>query len=115
MCLCAIAKMENHYLREWVEHYKGLNFDAIYLYDNNDINGEHFEDVIKDYIDSGFVKVIDVRGKTNQQIEKYNEFYHTIANNYDYVAFLILMNFCILMRRPFKNLLTARNLLILIV
>lgn len=93
VCLCAIAKMENHYLREWVEHYKELNFDAIYLYDNNDIDGEHFEDVIKDYIDSGFVKVIDVRGKTNQQIEKYNEFYHTIANNYDYVAFFDIDEF----------------------
>ena len=93
VCLCAIAKMENHYLREWVQHYKELNFDAIYLYDNNDIDGEHFEDVIKDYIDSGFVKVIDVRGKVNQQIEKYNEFYHTIANDYDYVVFLDIDEF----------------------
>lgn len=93
VCLCAIGKMENHYLREWVQHYKELNFDAIYLYDNNDVDGEHFEDVIKDYIDSGFVKVIDVRGKVNQQIEKYNEFYHTIANDYDYVAFLDIDEF----------------------
>ena len=37
--LCAIAKNENLYIREWVEHYKNIGVSKIFLYDNNDING----------------------------------------------------------------------------
>lgn len=40
-CVCAIAKMENHYIREWVEHYKRLGFSLIVVFDNNDEDGEH--------------------------------------------------------------------------
>ena len=60
---CCIAKLENLYIREFVEYYKNLGFDNICLYDNNDEDGEHFEDVINDYITSGFVILKNVRGK----------------------------------------------------
>lgn len=60
--LVCIAKLENLYVREFVEHYKDLNIDKIILYDNNDDHGEHFEEVINDYIQSGFVEIINVRG-----------------------------------------------------
>ena len=60
--LVCIAKMENLYIREFVEHYKALNVDKIIVYDNNDDPGEHFEEVINDYIQSGFVEVRNVRG-----------------------------------------------------
>ncbi|MBO6272267.1 glycosyltransferase family 92 protein [bacterium] len=61
--LCCIAKMENNYIREFVEYYKRIGFDNICLYDNNDVNGEHFEAVIDDYIKSGFVIIKNIRGK----------------------------------------------------
>ena len=50
ICLCVIAKNENLYAREFVEHYKKIGYNNIFLYDNNEKNGEHFEDVINDYI-----------------------------------------------------------------
>jgi hypothetical protein len=43
------------------------------LFDNNDLEGEKFEDIISDYINSGFVKVIDYRGRTICQLEAYQE------------------------------------------
>ena len=46
IALCAIAKNENLYIREWVEHYKNIGVSKIFLYDNNDIDGERFEEVI---------------------------------------------------------------------
>ena len=92
--LCAIAKCENNYIREWVKHYKNLSFDKIFLFDNNDVDGEHFEDVIKDYIDSGFVEVINVRGKTNQQIECYDKLYHSSKlNNFSWIAYFDIDEF----------------------
>ena len=71
--LCAIAKNENLYIREWVEYYMKLGFSNIILYDNNDINGECFEEVINDYIESGFVKIINFRGKLVCQLTAYND------------------------------------------
>ena len=58
ICLCVIGKEENLYVEEYISHYKMLGFNHIFIYDNNDINGEKFEDVIKDEIKNGFVSII---------------------------------------------------------
>ena len=52
IALCCIAKMENDYIRFFVEYYKNLHFDKIFIYDNNNTDGEKFEDVKNDYIQS---------------------------------------------------------------
>ena len=57
VCLCTLGKQENRYIREFVEHYENYDVDKIYLYDNNDIEGENFEEVINDYIEKGFVEI----------------------------------------------------------
>jgi len=62
IALCAIAKNENLYIREWVEYYKNIGISKIFLYDNNELDGEKFEEVINDYIKNDFVEVIDRRG-----------------------------------------------------
>ena len=46
ICLCTVAKEENIYIREFIEYYKNYGIDKIFIYDNNDKNGEKFEDVI---------------------------------------------------------------------
>ena len=75
VCLCSPAKKENLYLKEFVEHYKTYKVDKIFLYDNNDLDGEYFEDVINNYILSGFVEIINFRGKKRALIEMMNDCY----------------------------------------
>lgn len=91
--LCCIGKMENNYIREFVEYYKEIGFDNICLYDNNDIDGEHFEDVIGDYIDSGFVILKDWRGKELAQIPSYTDCYNTYKDEYDWIAYFDIDEF----------------------
>ena len=62
VCVCTLGKDENRYIKEFVEHYKKYGVDKIYLYDNNDIDGEKFESVIGEYIDNEFVEIINWRG-----------------------------------------------------
>ena len=62
VCVCTLGKEENRYIKEFVEHYRNYGVDKIYLYDNNDIDGEKFEDVIDYYIKIKFVEIIDWRG-----------------------------------------------------
>lgn len=85
--ICCIAKLENYYIREWVEWYKNIGVTNICLYDNNDIDGEHFEDVIGDYIDSGFVIVKDVRGMSQMQLPCYQNCYDEYKDVYDWFGF----------------------------
>ena len=87
IALCCIAKLENRYIRDFVEYYKNLNFDRIFLYDNNDIDGERFEDVIGDYLASGFVETIDFRGKKVAQLGAYEDCYAKHSHEYDWIAF----------------------------
>ena len=86
ICLCSIGKNENLYIREFVEHYKLLGFDKIYIFDNNDINGEKFEDIIEDYIINKFVEIIDLRGLTTVQLPVINYCYQKYQNLYDWIA-----------------------------
>jgi len=87
VAVCAIAKKENLYIREWVEWYKNLGVSKIFIYDNNDVDGERFEEVINDYIESGFVEVIDVRGveTSSIQVNKYEQAYRSSIQHTCYI------------------------------
>ena len=117
VAIVAIGKMENHYIKEWVMHYYSLGFKKIFLYDNNDIYGERFEDEISDFIKNNFVEIIDYRGKLsdkfNLQSTAYVDCYINRVKDYDYLAifdideFLYLNNYThisdYLSQSKFKN------------
>jgi len=87
VCLCSPGKKENAYLREFVEYYKSYKVDKIFLYDNNDILGESFEEVIDDYIKTGYVEVINFRGKKRAQFNMLNDCYKKNYLYYDWLIF----------------------------
>ena len=85
--MCTLGKQENRYIREFILFYKKKGVDKIFLYDNNNINGERFEDIIKDYIDMGFVDVINWRGKKTPQLKIMNNCYKRHYFYYDWLIF----------------------------
>jgi hypothetical protein len=87
VCLCTIGKEENLYIREFVTFYKKLAVDKIFLYDNNDIKNEHFEEVIQDYIDEGFVELLNWRGIEKAQFKSIEHCYLTYNKEYDWLIF----------------------------
>ena len=87
ICICSIAKEENRYIREFINHYKKYGVDKIYLYDNNIINGERFDDILSDYIKNEYVKILNYRGITAPQIEILNHCYKKNNMNYDWLLF----------------------------
>ena len=97
VALCTISKNENLYIREWVEWYKNLGISKIFLYDNNDLDGERFEDVINDYIEEGFVEIIDRRGiiktvstdKDGQTLQglTFKDCFYNHYKEFDYMCF----------------------------
>ena len=100
-CVLVIGKMENHYIREFVEWYKKIGFTNIILFDNNDPDGERFEDAIGDYIESGYVILRDFRGKYPGDAQPYAyEFgYNEFKNDFDWFAVFDVDEFLMLNER----------------
>ena len=59
------------------------------MYDNNDIDGERFEDAISEYINNGFVQIIDWRGVkgTSTYYGIMDSCYQAYHNEYDWQIF----------------------------
>lgn len=89
--ICAIAKYENKYILEWIDYHLNLGFTKIYLFDNNDTEGERIVDVVNQYNYSGKVEIIDVRGQKYVQKKVYNDFYYQYS--FDWCAFIDLDEF----------------------
>ena len=91
VCLCVIGKLENVYAKEYINHYKKLGYDHIYIYDNNNNNSERFSDILFEEIKIGFVSIIDYigyRGKyNNSQNEAYYDCYNKNRRKYDWLSF----------------------------
>ena len=87
ICICTVGKKENKYIKEFIEFYKLLGIDKIFLYDNNDINGEYFEDIISEYINNGFIVLKNWRGIKNPQMMIYYDCYNENYKKYNWLIF----------------------------
>jgi len=87
VALCCIGRMENRYIKEYVEYYKNIGVDKIFIYDNNYDGEEYFEDVIGDFIDSNFVQIINFRDREVCQLIAYQDCYEKNKNDYDWICF----------------------------
>ena len=88
VCLCLICKQENLYIKEFLSHYKNLGYNHVFLYDNNDINDETLEEIIKDEVEEGFVTIINIRGqKKRPQFRVYIDCYEKNNKIYDWLSF----------------------------
>ena len=79
------------YITDFLYFYKRLGFNHIFLYDNNDINGERFEKVIPEKLLKTFVTIINYRGfrgdSYGPQMSSYYDCYDKNNLNYDWLAF----------------------------
>ena len=84
VALVCCGRLENRYAVEFVEHYKKLGFDHIFIADNNRDGEEHFKDVLQQYINDKFVTIFDYRNIGFVQYIAYTEMYNKISLDYNY-------------------------------
>lgn len=87
VALCCIGRLENRYIKEFVEYYKHIGVDKIFIYDNNRGSEEYFEDVILEYIENNFVEISNFRDKEVCQILSYQDCYDKHKDEYDWFCF----------------------------
>ena len=87
VCICTIGKKENKYIREYIDYYKNYGIDKIFLYDNNNLDGEKFEEVINEYITQNFVEIKNWRGINKPQMMIYNDCFTKNYNKFEWLFF----------------------------
>ena len=101
VCVCTIGKKENKYIKEFIEHYKKYKIDKIFLYDNNDIEGEKFDNILNDYENKDFIEIKNWRGISSPQMKFYKDCYNQNYNEYEWLIFNDIDEFIFL--KDFNN------------
>ena len=80
-----------------------MGISKIFIYDNNDKNDEKFELVLKDYIDNGFVEILNIRGKIAPQVKAMEDCRKKNFKKFDWLIFYDMDEFIFL--RNYSNIL----------
>jgi hypothetical protein len=94
--ICTIGRKENLYAKEFVEYYIRLGIKKIIIYDDNEINGENFSDILEEYLINKTVEIIDIHGFESAQFPSYNDCYKRYGNQLDFLLFLDFDEFVII-------------------
>lgn len=82
LAICTMAKEENLYLKEYIDYYKELGFDHIFIFDDNDPN---IENITIDSSYNNFVTIYDYRHIIKDQKMAYTLCYEMHKNEFDWV------------------------------
>lgn len=91
--ICAIARCENLYIKEWVDYHLGMGFTHIYIYDNNRQGEERLTDVLStDNSYDNSVTIIPFHDVVDwPQMIAYEEFWEKFK--FDYVLYIDIDEF----------------------
>ena len=103
IALCTMGKKENLYVKEYIEYYKRLGFDHIFIYDNNDPNDEKFSDVINEKYKS-FVTIYDnINDSIKNQSMAFTQCYRNNKNKYDWILMADMDEYLVIVNDKLKN------------
>lgn len=83
--ICLIFKNEAKYLREWIEYHKLLGVEHFYLYNN--FSDDNYKDVLKPYIESNEITLIDWPYQY-AQIQAYEDAFNRFKNETQWIGFI---------------------------
>lgn len=91
--ICAIAKDENQYLDEWINHYLNLGVDKIWIYDNNS------KVPISEFLADRYKDKVEVIQWTDTEFKSQSRAYEHCAKNnlmFNYIGFFDIDEFVML-------------------
>lgn len=92
--VCAMAKNEHLYIKDWVNWYIKLGFDKIFIYDNDDIGVTNVTEYLPK---SDKIEIIDIRGQSGECLQQdiYTNFYNTHSRQFDWCLFVDIDEFLV--------------------
>ena len=92
LAVCAIAKDEGTYFKEWIEWHQSMGVDKFYIYDNE--STDCTKEVLKPYIDSGLVEYTYFPGH-RKQLAEYDDCLDRHRMEARWIAFIDLDEFIV--------------------
>ncbi len=92
LTVCAIAKNEGPYFKEWIEWHRKQGVEKFYIYDNESNDGT--KDVLRPYIESGLVDYVYFPGK-RRQLAAYDDCFERHRTEARWIAVIDLDEFIV--------------------
>lgn len=109
VAVCAIVRLENRYLREWVKWYTDLGVKKFFIYDNSKPGDERPSAVLQSLINDGTVEIVPwpYHDVGDRQCPAYNDCYERHGREYAWMGFIDIDEFVMLKKH--KTLLELLN------
>ena len=88
VAICAIVRLENRYLHEWVEWHHNLGVKKFFIYDNSKPGDERPAEVLQDYIQQGVVEIVPWARYGNVQCQAYDDCYRQHGREFAWIGFI---------------------------
>ena len=109
IALCTMGKKENLYIREYIEYYKKLGVDKIFIYDDNEQNTEKFSDLINNALDVKYVKIYEnIHSYIHNQAQAFTNCYNLNKKNYDWFIMVDTDEYLVIVNDTLKNYLSKK-------
>ena len=92
LAVCAIAKNEGPYFKEWIEWHRSMGVDKFYIYDNESTDGT--KEILAPYIESGLMEYNYFPG-FKKQLESYDDCLKKHRIDTRWIAFIDLDEFIV--------------------
>ena len=92
LAICAIAKNEGPYFKEWIEWHRKMGVEKFYIYDNE--STDNTREILQPYIDSGIVDYTYYPGY-RKQIAAYDDCMTRHRDDSRWIAFIDLDEFIV--------------------
>lgn len=92
LAVCAIAKNEGPYFKEWIEWHRNMGVEKFYIYDNESTDGT--KDILLPYIESGLVEYTFFPGN-KKQLASYDDCFKKHRFDTRWIAFIDLDEFIV--------------------
>lgn len=92
VAVCAIFKNEAPYFKEWLEFHRLVGVEHFYLYNN--LSDDNYQEVLKPYIESGLITLIDWP-HPQAQMEAYRDCLQKFQHEMQWLGFIDLDEFVV--------------------
>ena len=92
LAVCAIAKNEGAYFKEWIEWHKSVGVDKFYIYDNDSTDATR--EILEPYVRMGVVEYVYFPG-FKKQLAAYDDCLEKHRTNTRWIAFIDLDEFIV--------------------
>jgi hypothetical protein len=101
--LCTMGKLENLYIKEFINYYIKIGIDKIFIYDDNDLNSEKILDVIGKLYRNHVIVYENIKNKIKNQSDAFTQCYNSNKNIYDWLLMVDIDEYLFIVNDTLKN------------